>query len=87
MVIEENKQYRKIGTVEKLEKYIVKKQPLVAFKNQKKAGYKHRCPNCNCAVGYVEKKPFRKRVLVEHGAPYCCICGQAIEWRKNDNSK
>lgn len=59
------------------------KKPLPALDKQKMAGYRHRCPKCGCAVGYVEKRPFRKRILVEKAAKYCCICGQAIDWREH----
>ena len=58
----------------------IPKKPLPALDKQKIVGYKHRCPKCGCAVGYTEKKPFRKRVLIEKAAQYCCICGQAIDW-------
>ncbi len=81
--LEEIQQYRAIGTVEEYREARERqraKKPFKALEHQKKSGYKHKCPKCGCAVGYVEKTPFRKRVLVEHAAPYCCICGQKLNW-------
>ncbi len=81
--LEEIQQYRAIGTVEEYRKARERqraKKPFKALEHQKKSGYKHKCPKCGCAVGYVEKTPFRKRVLIEHAAPYCCVCGQKLNW-------
>ena len=78
--LEEIQQYRAIGTVEEYREARERqraKKPFKALEHQKKSGYKHKCPKCGCAVGYVEKTPFRKRVLA---APYCCICGQKLNW-------
>lgn len=82
--LEKLREYRKVGTLKECQEAMEKQRAekvLEATKYQEKAGYKHRCPNCKCAVGYVEKKPFRKRVLIESAASYCCICGKAIDWR------
>lgn len=63
----------------------VPKKPLIAYKHQQKAGYKHRCPSCNCAVGYLTKKKFfRKQILVEEATQYCIFCGQSIDWSDCD---
>jgi len=81
--LEEIQQYRAIGTVEEYREARERqraKKPFKALEHQKKSGYKHKCPKCGCAVGYVEKTPFRKRVLIEHAAPYCCVCGQKLNW-------
>lgn len=81
--LKEIQQYRAIGTVEECREAREKqraKKPFKALEHQKKSGYKHKCPKCGCAVGYVEKTPFRKRVLIEHAAPYCCVCGQKLNW-------
>ncbi len=76
-------EYEAIGTVEECREARERqraKKPFKALEHQKKSGYKHKCPKCGCAVGYVEKTPFRKRVLIEHAAPYCCVCGQKLNW-------
>ncbi|RDU22860.1 hypothetical protein [Anaerosacchariphilus polymeriproducens] len=50
-----------------------------AKEHQEKAGYKHRCPNCNCAVGYIERKK-----LYEECCQYCATCGQRLDWSENE---
>ena len=84
---EELEQYRAIGTVRECQQARERqrgKKPLEAIQHQKKVGYRHRCSRCGCAVGYVEKNLFRRKILIEHAARYCHICGQAIKWEEGD---
>lgn len=55
------------------------KKVLKANPNQEKYGYKHRCPSCNTAVGFLERKWFRMK-LYESSCHYCLFCGQALDW-------
>ena len=57
------------------------------LKHQLKTGYKHICPTCGNAVGYIEVKFFRK-VLYEQCCQYCTMCGQKLDWSDTyDNQK
>lgn len=46
-----------------------------AYAFQKSAGYKHRCPVCNEAIGHLDING----TLYELDCYYCSNCGQAIE--------
>lgn len=58
------------------------KKVLKAISHQEKHGYKHRCPSCNTAVGWLERKLFRMK-LYESACCYCLFCGQALDWGEN----
>lgn len=38
----------------------------------------YRCPNCNLAIKMFMKDPAH---------PYCCWCGQALDWSDEDDTK
>lgn len=48
-----------------------------AYPFQRSAGYKHRCPVCNEAIGHLDING----ILYELDCYYCSNCGQAIEIR------
>lgn len=61
---------------------ITPKKVLKANSHQEKHGYKHSCPSCNIAVGWLERKLFRVK-LYESACHYCLFCGQALDWGEN----
>jgi endogenous inhibitor of DNA gyrase (YacG/DUF329 family) len=70
-------------TISALEKQIPKKPKILNYQPLIKAGWKHECPNCGCAVG---KNKFTDYEYLEEYEEYCTQCGQALDWSEEDSS-
>lgn len=63
-----------------IEKQIPKKPKILNYQPLIKAGWKHECPNCGCAVG---KNKFTDYEYLEEYEEYCTQCGQALDWSED----
>jgi hypothetical protein len=64
-----------------LEKQIPNKPKILNYQPLIKAGWKHECPNCGCAVG---KNKFTDYEYLEEYEEYCTQCGQALDWSEEE---
>ena len=75
--LKEIQQYREIGTVEECRKAVEKQKPkkILPLTNGLlfDDGWRHKCPNCGCAVG---ENIYHPDVTKDY--EYCSMCGQAI---------
>lgn len=76
-LLEELKMYRGIGTVEECREAREKQKPkkILPLTNGLlfDDGWRHKCPNCGCAVG---ENIYHPDVTKDY--EYCSMCGQAI---------
>lgn len=76
-MLDELLQYREIGTVEECREAMEKQKPkkILPLTNGLlfDDGWRHKCPNCGCAVG---ENIYHPDVTKDY--EYCSMCGQAI---------
>lgn len=77
MELQENQQYRAIGTVEECQEARERQRAKKPIEYEDKY---YACPNCgNVLMAKWEKYPLRVSNK-KNGLPYCLGCGQSINW-------
>ena len=68
------------AAISALEKQIPRKVEILTYQPLINSGWKHRCPNCGCAVGKNKNLGFAYEEYLEPYEVYCSQCGQALDW-------